>query len=131
MKRFRIDYEERTETGITSETIIREVENGEEITGTEIVAEFFTEHTGEILSMTFLTEWIEADNEEQMSMFDEKPYADGGLVAPEKTGLASGQTWVPVADYVDFKADPKLEEAVRMIDNNIWQSMIKDGIRGI
>ena len=66
----------------------------------------------------------------QMSMFDEKPYADGGLVAPEKTGLASGQTGIPAADYVNFKTDPKLEEAVRMIDNDIWQSMIKDAIRG-
>lgn len=58
MKRFRIDYEERTETGITSETIIREVEDGSEITGTKIMEEFFAEHTGEILSLTFMGEMI-------------------------------------------------------------------------
>lgn len=58
MKRYRIDYEERTDTGITSETIIREVEEDEGITGTEIMADFFAEHTGEILSLTFIGEMI-------------------------------------------------------------------------
>ena len=58
MRKYRIDYEERTEAGITSETIIREVEDSSEITGTDIMTEFFAEHTGEILSLTFIGEMI-------------------------------------------------------------------------
>ena len=54
----------------------------------------------------------------QMSMFDGKPYADGGLVAPEQTGLAStasgqiglasGQTGASAADYVGLLNDTNM-----------------------
>lgn len=82
----------------------------------------------------------------QMSMFDEKPYADGGLVAPDKTGLASGQIGVPAADYGglindanmscniggwSISTDCKFDNAIKSIENSIWQAMIKDEIRGI
>ena len=72
----------------------------------------------------------------QMTMFDEKPYADGGLVAPEKTGLASGQTGVPAADYVEPKLNgltrEEIEHAHNMYNRTI-EMLAKNGVeyRGI
>ena len=67
----------------------------------------------------------------QMSMFDEKPYADGGLVAPEKTGLASGQTGVPAADYVEPKRNgltrEEIEHAHNMYNRAI-EMLAKNGV---
>ena len=58
-------------------------------------------------------------------------YAHGGLVAPEITGLTSLRPDATAATCVNINSDPKLEDAIRSIENSIWQSMIKDGIRGI
>lgn len=44
----------------------------------------------------------------QMSMFDGKPYAEGGLVAPGQIGLASGQNGVPAADCVGLLNDTNM-----------------------
>ena len=72
----------------------------------------------------------------QMSMFDEKPYAEGGLVAPEKTGLASGQNGGPAADYVEPKRNglthEEIEHAHNMYNRAI-EMLAKNGVeyRGV
>lgn len=67
-------------------------------------------------------------------------YADGGLVDPSVTASALAgnaiMTGLDIAEpaaaiNVNINTDYKLEDAVRSIENSIWQSMIKDGIRGI
>ena len=75
----------------------------------------------------------------QMSMFDyskqSNRYAEGGLVAPEQTGLASGQNGVPAADYVNIdtltsinlESHPNLEQ----LQQSIWKAVRADAIRGI
>ena len=67
-------------------------------------------------------------------------YADGGLVDPSVTASAMagnaimtglGNVEQAAANNVSINTDYKLEDAIRSIENSIWQSMIKDGIRGI
>lgn len=67
-------------------------------------------------------------------------YADGGLVDPTVTASAmSGNAIMtglgivePVAaNNVSINTDYKLKDAIRSIENSIWQSIVKDGIRGI
>ena len=74
---------------------------------------------------------------DQLSIDD---YADGGLVDPSVTAsaLASNaiMTGLDIAEpaaaaNVSINTDYKLEDAIKSIENSIWQSMIKDGIRGI
>lgn len=142
MRKYRIDYELRGDVGIEPNTFYAVLEDNDPTTIADIVRDFYTDIDHEdVVSFSIMTIPTKADGlSTQLSFFDEKPYADGGLVAPEQIGLASaasgqiglasGQIGGPAADYVDFKTDPKLEEAIRMIDNDIWQSMIKDGIRG-
>lgn len=67
-------------------------------------------------------------------------YADGGLVDPSvmasamagnaiMTGLDIAEP--AAANNVNINTDYKLADAIRSIENSMWQSMIKDGIRGI
>ena len=71
----------------------------------------------------------------QMSFFDyskqSNRYADGGLVAPEKTGLASGQTGGPAADYVEPKRNgltrEEIEHAHNMYNRAI-EMLAKNGV---
>ena len=67
-------------------------------------------------------------------------YADGGLVDPSVTASALAGNAImtgldiaePVAvNNVSINTDYKLEDAIKSIENSIWQSMIKDGIRSI
>ena len=65
-------------------------------------------------------------------------YADGGLVAPDFNAAMSSNAIMtgldiaePMAANVSINTDYKLEDAIKSIENSIWQSMIKDGIRGI
>lgn len=67
-------------------------------------------------------------------------YADGGLVDPSVTASAMAGNAImtgldiaepAAANNVNINTDYKLEDAIRSIENSIWQSMIKDGIRGI
>ena len=66
-------------------------------------------------------------------------YADGGLVDPSVTTSAMAGNAImtgldiaePAAANVSINTDYKLEDAIKSIENSIWQSMIKDGIRGI
>ena len=77
--------------------------------------------------------YIDSD---QLSIDD---YADGGLVTPDFNAAAmSGNAIMtgldiaaPAAANVSVNTDYKLEDAIKSIENSIWQSMIKDGIRGI
>lgn len=74
---------------------------------------------------------------DQLSIDD---YADGGLVDPSVTASAlvgnAIMTGLDIAEpaaavNVNINTDYKLEDAIKSIENSIWQSMIKDGIRGI
>ena len=67
-------------------------------------------------------------------------YADGGLVDPSVTASAMSGSAImtgldiagpAAANNVNINTDYKLEDAIKSIENSIWQSMIKDGIRGI
>ena len=67
-------------------------------------------------------------------------FADGGLVDPSVTASAmTGEIGAsPCTDFcgaaannVSINTDYKLEDAIKSIENSMWQSMIKDGIRGI
>ena len=66
-------------------------------------------------------------------------YADGGLVDPSVTASAMAGNAImtgldiakPAAANVSINTDYKLEDAIKSIENSIWQSIIKDGIRGI
>ena len=58
MKKYRIDYEERTPEGIKADTIIRIADEADGITECEIMQEFFAEHPGEILSLSLMGERI-------------------------------------------------------------------------
>lgn len=67
-------------------------------------------------------------------------YADGGLVDPSVTASAmSGNAIMTgldiaepaAANNVSINTDYKLKDAIRSIENSIWQSIVKDGIRGI
>ena len=67
-------------------------------------------------------------------------YANGGLITPEfNAAVMSGNVIMTgldiaeptVANNVSINTDYKLEDAIKSIENSIWQSMIKDGIRGI
>ena len=78
--------------------------------------------------------YIDSD---QLSIDD---YADGGLVDPSVTASALAgnaiMTGLDIAEpaaavNVSINTDYKLEDAIKSIENSIWQSMIKDGIRGI
>ena len=77
--------------------------------------------------------YIDSD---QLSIDD---YADGGLVDPSVTASALAGNAImtgldiaePAAANVSINTDYKLEDAIKSIENSIWQSMIKDGIRGI
>ena len=73
-----------------------------------------------------------ANTLDQLSMFDGmQSYAQGGLVSPDATGLNSLRPDAAAAMNVNINSDPKLEEAVRSIDNEVWKSLVKDYIRGI
>ena len=76
----------------------------------------------------------------QISMFDGSPYNTGGLVDPSVTASALAgnaiMTGLDIAEpaaavNVNINTDYKLEDAIKSIENSMWQSMIKDGIRGI
>ena len=76
-------------------------------------------------------------DKDQLSIDD---YADGGLVDPSVTASALAgnaiMTGLDIAEpaaavNVNINTDYKLEDAIKSIENSIWQSMIKDGIRGI
>ena len=78
--------------------------------------------------------YIDSD---QLSIDD---YADGGLVDPSVTASAlAGNAIMTGLDIaapaaavnVNINTDYKLEDAIKSIENSIWQSMIKDEIRGI
>ena len=78
--------------------------------------------------------YIDSD---QLSIDD---YADGGLVDPSVTASALAGNAImtgldiaepAAANNVSINTDYKLEDAIKSIENSIWQSMIKDGIRGI
>ena len=78
--------------------------------------------------------YIDSD---QLSIDD---YTDGGLVDPSVTASAMAgnaiMTGLDIAEpaaavNVNINTDYKLEDAIKSIENSIWQSMIKDGIRGI
>ena len=78
--------------------------------------------------------YIDSD---QLSIDD---YADGGLVDPSVTASAMTGNAImtgldiaepAAANNVNINTDYKLEDAIKSIENSIWQSMIKDGIRGI
>ena len=78
--------------------------------------------------------YIDSD---QLSIDD---YADGGLVTPDFNAAAmSGNaimTGLDIAEpaaavNVSINTDYKLEDAIKSIENSLWQSIIKDGIRGI
>ena len=67
-------------------------------------------------------------------------FADGGLVDPSMTAsVMAGEIGANLradfdraaADNVSINTDYKLEDAIKSIENSMWQSMIKDGIRGI
>ena len=75
----------------------------------------------------------------QMSIFDKKPYADGGLVDPSVTASAmSGNAIMTgldiaepaAANNVSINTDYKLEDAIRSIENSIWKSIVSNEIRG-
>ena len=76
-------------------------------------------------------------DKDQLSIDD---YADGGLVDPSVTASAMAGNAImtgldiaepAAANNVSINTDYKLEDAIKSIENSIWQSMIKDGIRGI
>ena len=76
-------------------------------------------------------------DKDQLSIDD---YADGGLVDPSVTASALAGNAImtgldiaapAAANNVSINTDYKLEDAIKSIENSIWQSMIKDGIRGI
>ena len=52
-------------------------------------------------------------------------------MSPDATGLTSLRPDAAAAMNVNINSDPKLEEAVRSIDNEVWKSLVKDYIRGI
>lgn len=67
-------------------------------------------------------------------------YTDGGLVTPDfnaatmsgnviMTGLDIAEP--AAANNVSINTDYKLEDAIKSVENSLWQSIIKDGIRGI
>ena len=67
-------------------------------------------------------------------------FADGGLVDPSMTASAMAGEIVAnlradfdkaAANNVSINTDYKLEDAIRSIENSMWQSIVKDGIRGI
>lgn len=103
MRKYRIDYELRGDVGIKPNTFYAVLEDNDPTTIADIVRDFYTDIDHEdVVSFSILTIPTNADGmSTQLSMFDEKPYADGGLVAPEQTGLASGQTGASAAINVE------------------------------
>ena len=91
MRKYRIDYELRGDVGIEPNTFYAVLEDNDPTTIADIVRDFYTDIDHEdIVSFSIMTIPTNTDGlSTQLSFFDEKPYADGGLVAPEKTGLAS------------------------------------------
>lgn len=118
MKKYRIDFERRVNFGepITETMLFAYDDDG--MTMADALREFYERcDPYEIMSLTVApVSAFEPRYEDevigQMSFFDyskqSNRYAEGGLVAPEKTGLASGLTGVPAADYVGLVNDANI-----------------------
>ena len=87
--------------------------------------------------MLYLERVTDLYEENQLTIDD---YADGGLVDPSVTASALAGNAImtgldiaepAAANNVNINTDYKLADAIRSIENSMWQSMIKDGIRGI
>ena len=133
MRKYRIDYELRGDVGIEPNTFYAVLEDNDPTTIADIVRDFYTDIDHEdIVSFSIITIPTNTDGlSTQLSFFDEKPYADGGLVAPEKTGLASGQTGGPAADYVEPKRNGLTREEIEHahnIYNRTIEMLAKNGV---
>jgi hypothetical protein len=83
MRKYRIDYELRGDIGIEANTFYAVLEDNDPTTIADIVRDFYTDIDHEdIVSFSIMTIPMKADGmSTQLSMFDEKPHADGDPVA--------------------------------------------------
>jgi hypothetical protein len=93
MRKYRIDYELRCDFGTEPNTFYAVLEDNDPTTIADIVRDFYTDiDYKDVVSFSIMTIPMKADGmSTQLSFFDEEPHAEGGLIAPEKTGFTSGQ----------------------------------------